>query len=41
MKVEYLQTFKNNEEVQKLDEEFIKTISTLFIKSYTKKVKKK
>ena len=24
MKVEYLQTFKNNEEVQKLDEEFIK-----------------
>ena len=41
MKVEYLLSFKDDVEVQDLDEDFINSISNFFIKSYSKKVKKK
>ena len=41
MKVEYLLSFKNKKELQELNEEFLNKVSAIFIKSYTKKVKKK
>ena len=41
MKVEYLLSFKNKEELQNLDKEFLNKVSVILIKTYTKKVKKK
>ena len=41
MKIEFLLSFKNNKELQKLDESFIKSLSGIFNKSFSKKVKKK
>ena len=41
MKVEYLLSFKDNDDLKYLDDEFLNLISDNFIKSYTKKVKKK
>lgn len=41
MKVDYLLSFKDNEQVQNLDEDFIKLISGFISKSFSKKSKKK
>ena len=41
MKVEYLLSFKDHDDLKNLDDEFLNLISENFIKSYSKKVKKK
>ena len=41
MKVEYLLSFKDHKDLQNLDNDFLNSISDNFIKSYSKKVKKK
>ena len=41
MKVDYLLSFKDNEEVQNLSEDFIKLISNFISKNFLKKSKKK
>ena len=41
MKVEYLLSFKDHDDLKNLDDKFLNLISENFIKSYSKKVKKK
>jgi len=41
MKVKYLLSFKNHEEVLELDSDFLKLVSENFTNNYSKKAKKK